>query len=98
MKGESNQASLKVQPLGSGVLRLSLSGDWIARHGLPGIGVVEEAISQKDGGIVSAMEFESSGLARWNSGLIAFVVKCHEICGRHKIEFQSQTLVFILLI
>jgi len=91
MSRDPNQASLAVQLDGHGLLRVVLAGDWIARAGLPGIGDVEKQLAG-DNGAVKAMEFETGNLGRWNSGLMTFIIKCHDLCGQNQIEFRAQSL------
>ncbi len=67
-----------------------MAGDWIAHAGLPGIDAVEKELASS--GAVKVLEFDTAGLGRWNSGLMTFVLKCHELCERNKIEFRAQTL------
>ena len=91
MKPEPRQALLTVQPDTNGLLQVRLAGDWIARAPLPAIDPVEQQIAAGPCSI-KAMEFETTSLGRWNSGLMTFVLKCYELCERNKIEFRSQTL------
>src|SRR5262245_47939295 len=90
MNGDSNPARLTVQQKGDGVLLVEIAGDWIARAGLPGIGTVEEKLLATPN--VKALEFDTSGLGRWNSGLITFILKCCDVCQQNRIEFRAQTL------
>ena len=74
----------------AGVLRVEIGGDWLAQAGLPGIQRLEKELAT--GGPVTALEFETGGLGRWNSGLMTFVLKCHDLCQKEQIEFRAQTL------
>jgi phospholipid/cholesterol/gamma-HCH transport system permease protein len=90
MDSQTTEARLTVRR-GDGLLQVGLAGDWIAHAGLPGIGPVEEQLAVGSSA-VQAMVFETKELGRWNSGLMTFVLKCHELCDRNKIEFRSQSL------
>ena len=89
MSGDANTPRLNLQRAPDGVLRAELAGDWLAQTGLPGVDAVEKELAD---GAVKALEFDSKNLGRWNSGLITFVIKCHDLCEQQKIEFRSQTL------
>src|SRR5688572_27238385 len=88
---ETKPASLAVRKDEAGRVVVSIGGDWIARTGLPQITKVERAVVSADGAI-KAMEFDTAGLGRWNSGLITFVLKCRELCVRTRIEFRAAAL------
>ena len=51
-----------------------------------GKGVYERAGAGQGDGI------PDKEMGRWNSGLVAFVFKCLELCKRHHAEFRAQTL------
>jgi phospholipid/cholesterol/gamma-HCH transport system permease protein len=87
---EQSSARLIVRQTESGSLLVGMAGDWIAHAGLPGIDAVEKELASS--GAVKVLEFDTAGLGRWNSGLMTFVLKCHELCEKNKIEFRAQTL------
>src|SRR5215470_3805085 len=89
MNNQATQARLAVKQ-GDGLLEVGLGGDWIARAGLPDIGPVQEKMAGGSG--VKALAFETRDLGRWNSGLVTFILKCHDLCERNKVEFRAQTL------
>src|SRR6185436_8231896 len=91
MKQESRTAQLSVQQAGEGRLRVSMAGDWLARTGLPGVEPVAAEIGG-GGGVIKVLEFETTKLGRWNSGLMTFVLKCHELCAQNQVEFREQSL------
>lgn len=68
---------------------VSLEGDWVVQGDLPG---VEEVEKQLKDGASRALEFETAKLGRWDSGLLAFLVSCSDMCNRLKIEFKSDSL------
>ena len=68
---KTKNAQLKVQRIGDDILRIGLTGDWLASPGLPKFEAVEQGFA---GAPVKAMEFETTNLGRWNSGLMTFYV------------------------
>jgi len=91
MSGKLTPARLNVQRKDGGLLRAEIAGDWMAHSGLPGIDLIEKELAAP-AGAVTALEFDTASLGRWNSGLMTFVLKCHELCQRNKLEFRAQTL------
>lgn len=91
MSAEPIPARLSVRQDGSGVVRVAIEGDWTTRSVLPGVELIEKEIFSS-GGVTKALEFDHTGLRSWNSGLMTFVLKCHDLCERNKIEFRSNTL------
>jgi phospholipid/cholesterol/gamma-HCH transport system permease protein len=81
---------LTVRRSPSGALRLELAGDWLARAGLPGTGALEQELAASNG--AQALEFDTTALGRWNSGLMTFLLKCYALCQAHQLEFRAQTL------
>jgi phospholipid/cholesterol/gamma-HCH transport system permease protein len=72
-----------------GVLIVEIAGDWLARSNLPNIAPVESELA--DGG-VSALEFDTPGLGRWDSALMVRILTLHELCTQRKVEFRAKTL------
>jgi phospholipid/cholesterol/gamma-HCH transport system permease protein len=72
------------------VALVSLQGDWIAQRKLPEIESVEKEL--KEGGSVKSLEFDTSKLGRWDSGLLAFLVACSDLCKQLNIDFKSDSL------
>jgi phospholipid/cholesterol/gamma-HCH transport system permease protein len=70
-------------------LVVSLEGDWLVKQALPGVDAVEKEL--KDGSVRS-LEFETPKLGRWDSGLLAFLVACSDLCNQRQIEFKSDSL------
>lgn len=68
---------------------VSLQGDWVAKHGLPEVGTIENELKE---GSVKSLQFETSKLGRWDSGLLGFLVACSELCKNLHIEFKSDSL------
>jgi phospholipid/cholesterol/gamma-HCH transport system permease protein len=90
MTNEQTDARLTVRRSASGSVLLEIAGDWLARAGLPGIGAVETELSASGG--AKALEFNTTALGRWNSGLISFLLKCYSLCEANKLEFRANTL------
>src|SRR5215813_980454 len=91
MDTQATKPMLTVQRVGEDLLRVGLTGEWVAKAGLPGFNSVEKVFTSGPRP-VKAMEFQTTELGRWNSGLVAFVVKCFELCKQHHAEFRAQTL------
>src|SRR4051812_4215775 len=85
---ETQAARISVSRKESAVV-VSLEGDWLARTGVPGVDVVEKEL--KDGP-VKTLGFESAKLGRWDSGLLAFLMACGELCERLQVQFKSDSL------
>ena len=90
MLSQQADARLTVRRGPSGSLLLELAGDWLARAGLPGIAPVERELAAANG--AKALEFDTTGLGRWNSGLMAFLLNCYDLCQARHIEFRADTL------
>ena len=90
MNGETTSPRLTVRHA-DGLLQVGLAGDWIGSASLPGFDLVEKEFINAAGS-ARVMEFETSSLGRWNSGLMVFVLKCYDLCERNKLEFRAQTL------
>lgn len=87
---DTTDARLALRREDKGVLVVELAGDWRARAGLPGI---EPVAKDLDGAEAwRALEFDTIGLRRWNSGLIVFVLQCNELCRQKQVEFRPQGL------
>jgi phospholipid/cholesterol/gamma-HCH transport system permease protein len=85
---ETQAAKMNISQRGT-TLVVSLEGDWVVRHGMPGAEEVEKALNQ---GSFKALEFESAKLGRWDSGLVALLVACGDLCNRLKAEFKNDSL------
>jgi phospholipid/cholesterol/gamma-HCH transport system permease protein len=70
-------------------LLVSLEGDWIVKEALPGSEAVEKELNESS---AKALEFETSKLGRWDSGLLAFLLTCSDLSNRLQIEFKSDSL------
>jgi phospholipid/cholesterol/gamma-HCH transport system permease protein len=89
MSSEKNVAQLNVRRK-NGVVLVELAGDWLKHGGLPALEPVEKELGAD--GKVTTLEFNTTALGRWNSYLMILILKIHELCRQHKVEFRAQTL------
>lgn len=73
-----------------GVLRVSLSGNWRARSGLPGVDVIKQSLSGN--AVESSLEFDATNLTGWDSRFVAFINKCVALCRDRNLNLQSDGL------
>ena len=85
---EAESAKINFSGKGTTVVA-SLEGDWLVQSGLPSFDAVEKEL--KDGS-AKALGFETSKLGRWDSGLLAFLVACSDLCKQLQIEFKIDSL------
>src|SRR5947208_69903 len=85
---ETQAARMNISRKGTAAI-VSLAGDWVVQSDLPGVDEVE---TQLKDGASKALEFETSNLGRWDSGLLAFLVSCKDLCNRLQIEFKGDSL------
>jgi phospholipid/cholesterol/gamma-HCH transport system permease protein len=86
----SQPSSIAADRTAGGALRVRLSGDWITGAALPGLEVIENNLAANAG--VTDLTFDTSQLGRWDSRLVTFLFKCHELCVKNHIEFRTETL------
>jgi phospholipid/cholesterol/gamma-HCH transport system permease protein len=70
-------------------LVVALEGDWLVKQALPEVAALEKEL--KDGS-TRALEFETTKLGRWDSGLLAFLVACNDLCNQLQIGFKNESL------
>ena len=70
-------------------LVVSLEGDWLLKRALPGVEGVEKELKDSS---AKALEFETSKLGRWDSGLLAFLIASSDLCKQLQIEFKTDSL------
>src|SRR5258708_4436213 len=85
---ETQPARTNVNRKGA-TLVMSLEGDWLVKQALPEVDAVEKELKYAS---ATALEFETSKLGRWDSGLLAFLVACSDFCNQLQIEFKSDSL------
>jgi len=66
-----------------------LSGDWLARKGLPNIGPLRMELASES---ATSLEFGTANLNRWDSGLMVFILKCWDLCRECGREFRGGNL------
>ncbi len=72
------------------VARVRLAGDWRTAESLPALEPVGKALSR--GPAPSVLQFDGSQLTGWNTGLLAFVLRCREMCAQRNIRFDPGEL------
>jgi phospholipid/cholesterol/gamma-HCH transport system permease protein len=82
--------SLTIRRSTDGQLSIKLGGDWVVQADLPVLKPVEEELSGASG--ITAAEFDTSSLGRWDSALLAFLLRCMDLCEKHEIEFRADGL------
>jgi len=85
---EPNPARLTARRRDDGVLLVEIAGNWLDRTGLPDV----SAVAPEVGGGVTALEFETKALGRWDSALLVRVLALNDLCAKGKIEFRVRTL------
>ena len=70
-------------------LVMSLEGDWLVKQALPQVEAVEKELRDASAG---TLDFETSKLGRWDSGLLAFLMESSELCNRLQIQFNNDSL------
>jgi hypothetical protein len=83
-------AHLGLHRSGANLLVVTVSGDWLARSGLPGTEAIEQELARSS--VPQALGFATSRLGEWDSGLLSFLLDCSELCRRLQIEFHAETL------
>lgn len=71
-----------------GALVVELHGDWLLTRGLPSEDEVERALGEQP----ARIGFEASGLGRWDTSLVGFVVKVTEQAAAKKIAVDTAGL------
>jgi len=89
MSDATARADLTVRRSPDGVLLVGLVGDWGAKSTKPGLGAVEKELA---GGGVTVLAFDAANLGRWDSGLVAFVFKCLDLCTQKGVKVRMETL------
>jgi phospholipid/cholesterol/gamma-HCH transport system permease protein len=79
-----------VERTATGALRVSLSGNWRAPSGLPGVDVVKRSLSET--AAERSLEFDATHLIGWDSRFVAFINKCVALCRDRNLKLQSEGL------
>ena len=69
---------------------MSLNGQWLARSGVPDMEAIEQELAQ--GARPQAIQFDTTRLGKWDSGLVSFILRCVELCRSLQVEFKIETL------
>jgi phospholipid/cholesterol/gamma-HCH transport system permease protein len=80
---------LSVRRTPEGVLLVGLAGDWVGTSAPDGLETVEKELAA---GGLKALAFDATKLGRWDSGLVALVFKCLDLCQKSKVEVRTETL------
>lgn len=83
------RTDLTVRRAPDGLLLVAVAGDWGAQSEKPGLGAVEKELA---GGGVTALAFDTAGLGRWDSGLVALLFKCLGLCDQKGVKVRTETL------
>jgi phospholipid/cholesterol/gamma-HCH transport system permease protein len=83
------RTELAIRRTSDRVLLVELAGDWVSSSRLPGLGAVEKELA---GGGIQALAFDSAGLGRWDSGLVAVLFKCLDLCEKNGVKVRRETL------
>ena len=83
-------ATLEVRQAESDALLVVLAGDWKTRSGLTDVTAVREALHFNTA--VQRVSFDTAALREWNSGLIAFLLKCEALCQKENVVFDRSPL------
>ncbi len=78
---------------GKNILCAKLVGGWDLDDGLSDTQTLEEAVAEIPvGDRAHALRFDCSGLIKYDSSLICYVVRCASFCSERGIDFLSNTL------
>jgi phospholipid/cholesterol/gamma-HCH transport system permease protein len=70
-------------------LRIALSGEWTLSAGIHSTDEVETTIASSR---FQRLILDCTGVEKWDSGLMVFLVKIAEICKTHGVQFDDQGL------
>jgi phospholipid/cholesterol/gamma-HCH transport system permease protein len=86
----ASPATLDVRQTSSDVLVVALAGEWKTRPGLTDVAAVRDAL--RGNTTVKRVSFHTAALKDWNSGLIAFLLKCEELCQQENVACDRSSL------
>ncbi len=69
-------------------VRVHLAGQWHIADGLAPTGEIEQAIERG----AKRVEFDSVGLQQWDSSLVVFLERLHELCRQRQVELDTRGL------
>ncbi len=83
-------SQLEIKESEGGVLLVFLGGQWRAGKNVHSIGEIERSIVERRD--VRRLCFRVNGLEFWDASLIAFLVKCEDLCRRNGVVFDIDDL------
>jgi phospholipid/cholesterol/gamma-HCH transport system permease protein len=81
---------MHIEKTGDGSLRIVLNGEWKLVNSLPSLQVLEDAFSA--GPEVSRVDFDTSLLTGWDSGLLTFLLSVIALCARKNVAVTRDGL------
>lgn len=85
-----SRATLEMKRCEGNSLVALIAGDWLMRSHVPTIEAVENAIEEDVR--PDRVEFDTSGLGSWDSGLVNFILRCQELCAARHIPCSEANL------
>jgi len=86
----ASSPNVLVERTNPGVLRVSLSGNWRAPSGLPGVEIIRRSLSES--AAERSLEFDATHLTGWDSRFVAFINKCVALCRDRNLNLRSDGL------
>jgi phospholipid/cholesterol/gamma-HCH transport system permease protein len=86
----ASSPNVLVERTNPGVLRVSLSGNWRAPSGLPGVEIIRRSLSES--AAERSLEFDATKLTGWDSRFVAFINKCVALCRDRNLNLESDGL------
>ncbi len=83
----TNQCEIKFTKLDKEKLLLTLSGNWKLDNNIPDASVIEEKILSFSG--IGYLEFITTDVAEWDSGILTFLIKINEWCSKNNIKMET---------
>lgn len=68
---------------------LKLHGDWCIDTAVPSFAELRPQLESTE---LTTLDFDTSTLGLWDSGLMSFLYQCYGWCGEHKITLQASSL------
>ncbi len=84
------RAEMIMEQPAADTLKVILSGHWTLGDELPGADKVQQTLQGRPG--VRNLVFDTRELARWDSGLLTFLINLGALCSRQKINLNSDGL------
>lgn len=81
---------VEIKKLNEGTLLVVLGGHWRTGENLHNVGEIERNITGKEE--IRSIRFQANRLESWDASLIAFLVKCENLCRQNKMTFNIDDL------